>query len=273
MRNGICAFTGIWFDKSMAKLRSVSEEYFAEYKRLGGSLEHMLEDSELGEPSWATSNIQNAKASHACIQERWLAIQTDSRWPAVLSTLKIRGFNPGNVYTANYLATAMAPINTTKLPLHGWINYTMNQAIFDEWMWVRMGRYWSDAIFQPARAHFPKVQHSNFGFYLFSPADCHMQSSHKVDGPFGLNCTASMTRSFSGALTGNVQAPSMYDDGNSLLSIRRQVISVRQYVFAGGNTSSVRPWVMGKTACLHIGCGTKVSFNRQLFYASLHASF
>ena len=255
MRHGVCAFVGIWFTHTAARLKAENGAYFAAYKQAGGELDHILQDSEIGESEWATT-IQPATASAACVHERWLAIQTDRRWPAALAALKARGFEPGDVSQPAYLATAMA--DNGSATLHGaYGNFSKNQVLFNQFVYEKIAGWYSEAFFEPARAHFPAIQASNYGFALFSAEFCRLPEQGRPSSPFGLGCAANPVRRVTGAVDGNVMAPSLYDDDNTLLSVMGQLVIVRMYVTAtaAANASAVRPWVMSRSICLHAGCG------------------
>jgi hypothetical protein len=144
-------WSGIWWDGTgMDGLQHQSEKFFAEYSRLGGELDEIVQDTELGAfNTWTMDgSLASTPAGRACGIARWTAIQDDSRWPPILAELLRRGFEIDDRSKPHYLAECVHKHN--------------NENIWNALMVERAVAYWDRAVYAPARRHFPSLRGSDF---------------------------------------------------------------------------------------------------------------
>jgi len=159
-----CPFAGIWWPRIFAARAQESARFFAKYRSLGGELDELVQDTELGEASWLTAHLIPSPAAGfrdpaGCLHERFRLIEEDSRFASDLATLVKRGFLPGNTSEPGWLQRSIGTVVPT--------NRTLNQIVFDQFVGERWSQGWSQAYFEPARQVFPAVQMSNVSAALF----------------------------------------------------------------------------------------------------------
>ena len=102
---------------------------------------------------------------------RWLAIQRDDRWPALLAELTARGFR-ANTSEPEYLAKAMGLYISAPCVGDGnaySMSDSLNQAIFNTVMSERWGAAWSSTYLEAGRKHWPELRSSNYDFRKRDP--------------------------------------------------------------------------------------------------------
>ena len=190
----------------------------------------------MNEATWGTT-IAGPAVSFACATERWLGIETDPRWVADLAVLKARGFVTGDTSRAGWLARAL---NVTVFERfyaaclargHDAPKKTLckNQLVLHQFVSERWAKVWDDSYWQPARARFPNVSMSDYAVALSTQKYCEIPG---VDiGYYGSNCTAG--GNFSGAVVGDMQAPSLYAGQNrTFTELHTKVYRLRSHVVA-----------------------------------------
>ena len=91
-----------------------------------------------------------------CRLNRWAAIETDQRFPAVLAELVKHGFKPGDQTKPGWLGLAMR--NTRDQHLD------RNRRVWNAVNVVRAVEYLEVAFFGPAKKHYPDVKCSDMGY-------------------------------------------------------------------------------------------------------------
>lgn len=189
------AFAGweftLWPDAAMTELREQAEKYFAAVVATGAVIDEIVQDTELIESHYArivapnfeawypgNAKMVNSKSyptvSDACARARWLAIQRDQRWPALLTELTARGFR-ANTSAPEYLAKAMGLYITAPCVGDGnaySMSDSLNQAIFNAVMSEHWGAAWSSTYLEAGRKHWPELRSSNYDFRKRDPRFC-----------------------------------------------------------------------------------------------------
>ena len=110
------SFSGIWWDEAALKRRTQSLEFFGAFKKAGGQLDDLVQDSE--ESSWGmqvpqpTPDSINNATTQRCMRARWTAIQNDVRFRDVLPALTALGFS-ANFSAPEWLADELLPFSTS----------------------------------------------------------------------------------------------------------------------------------------------------------------
>jgi hypothetical protein len=220
----------LWIGEAIATLANQSARFFAQYHRLGGQLDELVQDSEeytgaifFATPGFmllrsesggpATTNPKAlAKYGSAdnitkTLRRGWLQIQRDVRFPPLLAELKSLGLAV-NDSDPEYLASAMLPfsegaLQQAQLPRAQGGN--INRAIWNAWFMERRSKAWAAAFLAPARKYFPAAAASNYQFSR-SKVQAGEHCTTKGFGPYAtLNCLAGP-----GASGYPLQAPSAY---------------------------------------------------------------
>ena len=128
-----------------------------------------------GFTTWATSdNVpSNNNEEVACKQLRWRAIQADERFGSVLSVLRSRGFDIGDLSDPDALGHAVETEPRFAPPLDQRLDRVVrNRLVWDDVMQQRVVETWESMIYGPAKAHFPKVRGQNWKYGKFSSSLC-----------------------------------------------------------------------------------------------------
>lgn len=188
----------LWWDSAMAELRGQADKFFASLAKTGATVDEIVQDTEMieshyarivaprfmewypGQQKFVGSKIYPT-ISDACARARWLAIQKDRRWPALLEQLTARGFR-ANTSEPEYLAKAMGLYITA--PCVGDGNaYAMtdstNQAVFNTVMSERFATGWASTYYEAAQKFYPNIRSSNYDMRKRHPAFC---IPERVDG-------------------------------------------------------------------------------------------
>ena len=64
LRNGVCPFSGPWWDRAIEKLRAKTARFLTAYRQAAGSLDEMVQDSELN--SMKSSAVAAPNVPAAC---------------------------------------------------------------------------------------------------------------------------------------------------------------------------------------------------------------
>ena len=178
---------GIWLDHAAARLGAQSALFFKEYAKLGGQLDEIVLDTEIGPfLTWGVADNfhHDTLAAQKCATARWTAIQNDKRFPAVLAELLKRGLALGDCQRSKdgtataactaaaqtdplYLAKAMKFVKTetTKEPL-------TNRNVWNALAFEREVAFWEVAIFKAAKQYFPHVRGSDWLYNKWSSDYC-----------------------------------------------------------------------------------------------------
>ena len=164
------AWPGIWLDSAAQRFGDQSAKFFAAYSAAGGQLDEIVLDTEIGlYTSWGVADNMDPTVPgvNVCVVARWTAVQDDPRFPPVLAELQKRGF---------------VPKGDTKTDPH-WLAKTMEgsagrmETNHNRDIWNTLGRereveFWEVALFKAAKAHFPHVRGSNWGYRKWTPSYC-----------------------------------------------------------------------------------------------------
>jgi hypothetical protein len=154
-----CHFRGVWWDEGVAQLRQQVTKFFAAYRAAGGTIDEIVQDSEVGLTTFALFDWFGDPANatvHECNAERWDTMAADLRWPPILAQLHARGFVATPAQGAGYLAEAM------RFSVDQSSQYVQNRIIFNTLMTERAAAYWNTALFEPARHSLPAVRYSDW---------------------------------------------------------------------------------------------------------------
>eukprot|EP01050_Picozoa_sp_SAG11_P005245 SAG11_NODE_362_length_10182_cov_9.886641_2_plen_278_part_00 len=141
--------SGPWFDTWSATLRRRFTAWFAKFKAIGGAVDYVLSDFELGgHVSYYHFKGQPTFGAPAPA----LQAMADPRWPKLQAALNAAGAEHG----VSFSRTEMAKMDTWgQHDLHG---YVWNAVLLDNLIPAALNA----SVFEPIRAYFPNVQLSNF---------------------------------------------------------------------------------------------------------------
>ena len=178
-------FTGVWWDHAMAEIRAQTTEFFSALASAGGELDEVVLDTEMIEAHWSRVIAPKMKVwyphkklpatyptvSDRCARARWLAVQSDRRFPALLAELRSRGFAV-NTSHPEYLAVSMGVF--TRAPVLGTygLSDSANQAVFNTVVSEKLAGYWTAAVLDAGRRFFPQLRASSFDMAKTDPRWC-----------------------------------------------------------------------------------------------------
>ena len=137
----LTAFSGVWWEHGVQRVKARFESFFEEYVRQGGVLDMFVLDYEVGMSNWGLGGDSN----------RYEAIENDPRYPAIRFELEASGF-PSN-----------ASIHTVRQYRSG-----DHYLIWNEVMGRRKAAYINEAIYSVVTQHFPHARMSNYGHVYHS---------------------------------------------------------------------------------------------------------
>lgn len=141
--------SGPWFDTWSAVLHRRFTAWFAEFKAIGGEVDYVLSDFELGgHASYFHFRDQPTMGGPPPA----LQAMSDPRWPKLEAALNTAGARHG----ISFSRTEMA--NMDQWGQHDLHGYVWNAVLLDNLIPAALNA----SVFEPIRAHFPKVQLSNF---------------------------------------------------------------------------------------------------------------
>ena len=140
---------GPWFDTWAAALKTRFTEWFAEFARIGGTVDVVLSDFESGgQASYYAFPKQLPKGAAPA------AMVADARWPALQERLNSAAAQFGK----DVRFDDGAVLNMSTWTQGDWHGYIWNQVVVD----TLLPRALNASMFEPIRAAFPSVQLSNF---------------------------------------------------------------------------------------------------------------
>ena len=240
----------------MAQIAVDWAAYLKNVKAAGGKFDIVTLDTECTFDAFSAGGWQtayNPLLTEACQNQHFEAIQSDARFPAVLTLLKRNGFVP-NGTSDNWLADSLIWKATE--------NFNVNMAAWQTVMTQRTVEYKNTAYYVPAKAANPDVVLSDYDDVTWSTGACTMD----MNGFWANGCNhANNTK-----VTGNRQAPDFYgwmhnitDDKNfpgsaqtlghefqisPFDSLMWSVYQMRMYRLSAPETP-VKPWLAVRSYC------------------------
>ena len=210
----------LWIDGAVATLRAQSVAFFAKYHAKGGTLDELVQDTELFSyggfflhpytepaPSALSPEYGNASTIRKALRAQWLVFQRDARFPALLKDLEARGFRV-NRTDPELLASALFPFEDDwalirpQPPVAAGGN--PNRGIWNQYLMERRSQCWRSAFVEPAQKYWPSVVGSNYQYHRSS------SGSYCAPDTVGLlGCLGGP-----GAVGYDIQAPSEYESPN-----------------------------------------------------------
>jgi hypothetical protein len=146
---GTAGVSGPWADVYRREIKSRFTVWFQELRRLGGDVDYVLSDFEMGGKSASFNWINQPTKDGSSPVDALLA---DPRWPALQSELNQAGLP----YGVNFSAASVATMKE-------WTSRDWHMVV---WSAVVKEKYVADllnaSVFEPIRASFPQVHFSNF---------------------------------------------------------------------------------------------------------------
>ncbi|MFC1736663.1 hypothetical protein ACFL1X_11145 [Candidatus Hydrogenedentota bacterium] len=130
----------IWLDHGVTLVRERLDDFFKQYKSLGGQLDVVVIDWEAGLSNWHLGNDLR----------RWKEIQDDPRFPEIAEKL---GFSDLTTVAERW-----------KQKDDSRLNYLRWNSLMQD----RLASYLNEAIYAPIRKYYPNVTLSNYGYYHYS---------------------------------------------------------------------------------------------------------
>jgi hypothetical protein len=171
-------------------------EYLSNVKAAGGEFDVVTLDTECGFDAFSVTSWQtayNPSITEACQNQHFEAVQSDARFPAILTLLKQNGFVP-NGAGSTWLADSLI-WEANK-------NFNANMAAWQAVMTQRTVGYKNTAYYVPAKAANPAVIVSDYDDVSWSTGACTMD----LNGFFANGCNHANNT----MVTGNRQAPDFY---------------------------------------------------------------
>eukprot|EP00039_Didymoeca_costata_P002997 m.64396 g.64396 ORF g.64396 m.64396 type:complete len:504 (+) comp11647_c0_seq1:194-1705(+) len=142
LANGV---SGPWFDEWAAALKKRFTVWFAKFKEIGGDVDIILSDFEMGgKASFYSFSHQSPNATAFLIK--------DSRWPALQAQLNKVG-EAKNVTFSDDEVLGMALWNQSD-----WHRYVWDKLLVD----TMIPQALNSSVFEPIKASFPNISFSNF---------------------------------------------------------------------------------------------------------------
>jgi Ca2+-binding RTX toxin-like protein len=148
-------FFMIWMDRWEQLAKARVQNFFTQYKNLGGKLDYLIMDVEDVSLSYWGVQAFDRRVNQQVPASRnvWQAIQADPRWNAVKAELKAAGLTDSDLSIAN---------------ISRWDPNGKEVAIWNGVMEARFAGYLNRAVYEPLKALFPNVKVANYGSYLRS---------------------------------------------------------------------------------------------------------
>ena len=276
-------FTGVWWDHAAAELRAEATAYFSAFAEAGGELDEIVLDTEMIESHWARVVAPKMKlwypnkklpasyptVSDRCARARWLAIQTDRRFPELFEELRSRGFT-ANTSHPEYLAIAMGMYTRAPVLSTYEMSDSMNQAVWNTVVSEKLAGFWSSALLDAGRKFFPKLRASNFDMSKSDPRWCIPSPGEPKSVPVPASAVADCAATAGGGTVG-MQAddsyPTEYNSSYTAVMLKKHfgymgdeypldgfgmmkwlVLHQKAHVLADAMTP-IKPWIFPKSVC------------------------
>ena len=132
---------GIWWDHGVEEIAARFDDFFARYKAIGGRVDAVVLDAEVGLSNWALGRYE----------ERYRAIMADPRFEPIARQLGFR-----DLLTVMNWQQQRGPAQE-------------HFRIWNGLMHRRVAQYVNRAVYEPIRKHYPHVKLSNWGGYYNAP--------------------------------------------------------------------------------------------------------
>jgi hypothetical protein len=162
-------FMDIWADALNHRFTT----WFANFSAIGGKLDIVLSDFELGGHAyWYSFALQHGNCSAGPKPQE--SLQKDSRWPALLERLN----DEGQKYNASFDdLDDMQTWEGFSRPFNDWRPWVWDIVVVDH----IVAEHLNNSVYEPIRAQFPNVHFSNFAHHYHSDASAGHRSSGRSE--------------------------------------------------------------------------------------------
>ena len=200
---------GPWGDQWAAEVAKRFDAWFGEYLKIGGSVDHILSDFEMGGHAYWYAFAMQPQHSGRPPQE---ALVSDKRWPALRHRLNALGI--GWNVSFNNLSD-----------MQSWTVHDPRASVWDLAVVDGMlGEYLNASVFRPIAAHFPGVRFSNFA-HAHHTDPTGVAGAPPANGWWPHKVTSARTPLGTGSHVGTAQSTSIYGATNDTTVLTTNTMS------------------------------------------------
>ena len=200
---------GPWGDQWAAEVAKRFDAWFGEYLKIGGSVDHILSDFEMGGHAYWYAFAMQPQHSGRPPQE---ALVSDKRWPALRHRLNALGV--GWNVSFNNLSD-----------MQSWTVHDPRASVWDLAVVDGMlGEYLNASVFRPIAAHFPGVRFSNFA-HAHHTDPTGVAGAPPANGWWPHKVTSARTPLGTGSHVGTAQSTSIYGATNDTTVLTTNTMS------------------------------------------------
>jgi len=148
-------YRDVWWENGRADVKNQINSFFEEYKQIGGEVDVIILDVEVGMSNWALNNIANTKYESSLDDQNridyYLAIQNDPRYSEIQQELSFSDI----LYVANYLDFR----NTA----HEYDYLEWNELMYD-----RLSEFYKESIYNPIKSNYPSIRLNEYNHHYWS---------------------------------------------------------------------------------------------------------
>jgi len=180
-----------WGDTWSKAIKHRFNTWFAKYRAIGGQVDIVLGDFELGGHAYWYAMRNSA-----------VQIMRDARWPQLREQLNV----VGKQWNASFSNISDMPLwpGFGPAPFHDWRAYVWDIVVVDQ----QVARLLNESVFLPVKNWFPEVIMSNFAHHYHT--DASKTTEPATDGWFPWRTTSAVSAAGTGSHVGTHQSTSFY---------------------------------------------------------------